>query len=162
MSLLRFVPAVPAALALSLGGAVAQTTPFEMPMADDPPATAPQTAPPGTPPPSGEDPIQRGIEGIMQDLLTRAQPHLEGLAGELQGAWSDYGPAFGQLTGLMDDIANYQTPERLPNGDILIRRKPDAPPPPPLDQLNALVPDPAPVPPPAPAIPPARGPQIDL
>lgn len=176
MTLLRFVPVVMAALALSPGGAVAQTAPFQMPMADDPPTAAPQTTPPGTAPaappattpPIGDDPIQRGIEGIMQDLLTRAQPHLEGLAGELQGAWSDYGPAFGQLTGLMDDIANYQAPERLSNGDILIRRKPDAPPPPPVDQLNALVPDrapdaaPVPAPPPVPAIPPASGPQIDL
>jgi hypothetical protein len=37
------------------------------------------------------------------------------------------------LLALMDDIGNYQPPERLPNGDILIRRKPDRPLPPPAE-----------------------------
>ncbi|WP_246026575.1 hypothetical protein [Paracoccus luteus] len=144
------------ALSLSAlpSAAPAQTAPFQMPKADDPPAaTAPLTDPDTDP--DAESGIPRGLEGILQDLLGRAQPHLEGLANELQGAVSDYGPAFQQLTGLMDDIANYQPPQRLPNGDILIRRKADAPPPPPLDELNALVPDRNPAP--APTLPPLSG-----
>jgi hypothetical protein len=28
---------------------------------------------------------------------------------------------------LMDDVTSYELPERLPNGDIIIRRSPDAP-----------------------------------
>ena len=31
---------------------------------------------------------------------------------------------------LMGDIRNYEMPEKLPNGDIIIRRKPDLPAPP--------------------------------
>ena len=41
----------------------------------------------------------------------------------------------------------------LPNGDILIRRKADAPPPPPLGDLQNLLPEPAP----EPALPPETG-----
>jgi hypothetical protein len=44
--------------------------------------------------------------------------------------------------GAIDDPLNYQMPEVLPNGDIIIRRRPDAP---------ALEPDAPPDAPPAPA-----------
>ena len=39
------------------------------------------------------------------------------------------------LAVLVDDLANYAMPQRLENGDVLIRRKADAPPPPPLGGL---------------------------
>ena len=60
----------------------------------------------------------------------------------------EYRPAMEELSRLMDDIGNYEMPpERLPNGDILIRRKADAPPPPPLGDLPGqqprMEPDPA-------------------
>ena len=42
--------------------------------------------------------------------------------GALRGPW--------RYPALMDDAKNYQAPERLENGDILIRRRADAPPPP--------------------------------
>ena len=48
-------------------------------------------------------------------------------------------PALRELGGLVDDIENYQRPERLPNGDIILRRRADAPPPPPTDRLERLV-----------------------
>lgn len=35
-------------------------------------------------------------------------------------------PVMRDLRGLVDDIGNYQAPELLPNGDIIIRRKPEA------------------------------------
>ncbi|MEO0360639.1 MAG: AAA+ family ATPase [Pseudomonadota bacterium] len=35
-----------------------------------------------------------------------------------------------RLRELVDDLDAYEAPERLPNGDIIIRRKPDAPEPP--------------------------------
>ena len=37
------------------------------------------------------------------------------------------GPAFVDVFDRVDSITNYQPPEILPNGDILIRRNPDAP-----------------------------------
>lgn len=135
-----------AALALSLAGsALAQGTPFEMPRADDPPSGAdrPYELP-------GED--GGGLlEGLLNDFVTRAQPHLEGFARDMGGLMEEYRPVFEELSKVMDDIGNYQMPpERLPNGDILIRRKADAPPPPPLEDLQNLLPERAPaLPPPA-------------
>lgn len=113
------------------GGALAQTAPFQMPRADDPPPAAetPHDAP------------ARGLDGLLNDLLDSAQPHLEGLARDLGGVVEDYAPMLDQLGNVMDDIGNYELPpERLPNGDILIRRKAGAPPPPALDQVPGLMP----------------------
>jgi hypothetical protein len=46
---------------------------------------------------------------FLQDWLTQLTPLLEGLRDRV------------------DDLSNYEAPEVLPNGDIIIRRKPDAP-----------------------------------
>lgn len=35
-------------------------------------------------------------------------------------------PMVEQLKDMVDDLNAYEAPERLPNGDIIIRRKPDA------------------------------------
>ena len=116
-------------------------TPFEMPRADDPPPGAPsdplrfpdiQRAP-------GEAPSP--LDELMNNMLRRAQPHLEDLARDMGGLVNDYAPVFEELGRLMDDIGNYELPpERLPNGDILIRRKAGAPPPPPLEELPNFLP----------------------
>lgn len=49
-------------------------------------------------------------------------------------------PMAERLRELIDDIDAYESPERLPNGDIIIRRKPKAPPapPPPAEDGVAL------------------------
>jgi len=36
----------------------------------------------------------------------------------------DLGPLLDSLKGKIDDFSNYEPPEVLPNGDIIIRRKP--------------------------------------
>jgi hypothetical protein len=36
-------------------------------------------------------------------------------------------PALEKMMALVDDMTNYELPEMLANGDIIIRRKPDAP-----------------------------------
>jgi hypothetical protein len=55
------------------------------------------------------------------DLLSEgARRLMEHVVGEL-------GPLLLQLESLMDEITAYQAPEMLPNGDIIIRRRPDAP-----------------------------------
>ena len=151
MTLFRFLPA---ALALTAGAAMAQTAPFQMPRADDPP---PSSAAPK------DDSVPGGIDTILQNLLNRAQPHLEGLARDLESTFDELSPAFQELSGLIDDIGNYETPERLENGDILIRRKPDAPPPPPLEDLRNLLPRGQGTTEPSPAVPvdPAQ-PQVEL
>ena len=53
----------------------------------------------------------------------------KGGAGE---AMAKMGPALQDLLAKMDDIRNYEPPEMLPNGDIILRRKLAAPPKPPV------------------------------
>ena len=71
----------------------------------------------------------------------------------MEGTLQEISPALRELGGLVDDIENYQRPERLPNGDIILRRRADAPPPPPTDRLERLVPGGDAVPGVAPAVP---------
>lgn len=152
--------ALTAALLLSLPAAAlaqqAPGTPWQMPRADEPPAA--ESLPPGEAAP--ENGLPGMLDGFMNELFERAQPHLEGLARDMGGLMEDYRPFFEEMSKLVDDIGNYELPpERLPNGDILIRRKADAPPPPPLEDLERLVPDSGE---PAPPQVPRAGPQIEL
>ena len=40
---------------------------------------------------------------------------------------AEMGPALAEMMTRIDDLRNYDSPEIMPNGDIIIRRKPDAP-----------------------------------
>lgn len=93
-----------------------------------PPAVA--EAPPA-PPGASEAPLsafeeaaRRLLQGWLSDLSPALREFEEGLSG--------LGPLMSDLAKLIGDVQHYQSPERLPNGDILLRRKPGAPPPPPL------------------------------
>lgn len=79
--------------------------------------------------------IERGLGIIAENLRNEFGPDLDRLAQGMGGALSDMAPMLRDLSALVDDLAHYETPERLENGDVLIRRKADAPPPPPLDDL---------------------------
>lgn len=61
-------------------------------------------------------------ERELRELGEAAQRWLNGLSSEIS-------PFVEQLGGLIDDLKSYEAPEMLPNGDIIIRRRPDAPPP---------------------------------
>lgn len=74
--------------------------------------------------------IEDGAESFFKDLLRDIEPQMNAIGRELGSRVTALGPVFDDLVNLMDDIKNYQAPERLANGDILIRRKPGAPPPP--------------------------------
>lgn len=78
--------------------------------------------------------MEEGAKMLMRGLMSEIEPTLE----ELRGSLAEMGPVFGEfmrelgpdfveLLGDVDDLRNYQAPEFLPNGDIIIRRKPDAP-----------------------------------
>ncbi|MBP1804786.1 hypothetical protein [Rubellimicrobium aerolatum] len=60
-----------------------------------------------------------------------ALPDLGGIAGEYLPTFSllasEMGPAFVEVFGRIDSISNYESPVILPNGDIILRRSPDAP-----------------------------------
>lgn len=61
------------------------------------------------------------LEGLMEEMrpmLEEARPYFE----------EEILPFLNRMGELMDDITAYELPERLPNGDIIIRRLPDAPP----------------------------------
>jgi hypothetical protein len=67
------------------------------------------------------EPRLRELEGMTEEMARQLEPTIEFLSTEI-------GPAFMALVARIDDLANYQAPEFLENGDIIIRRKPDAPP----------------------------------
>ncbi|MEM1273559.1 MAG: AAA+ family ATPase [Pseudomonadota bacterium] len=62
--------------------------------------------------------ILEGLREEMDPLLDEMQPFLE----------EEMLPFLRSLGDMIDDITVYEMPERLPNGDIIIRRSPDAPP----------------------------------
>lgn len=69
------------------------------------------------------DGIMRQMEPTMKDLRGMAEdigPRFRALATEM-------GPALIDLIDKVDDFRNYDAPVFLDNGDILIRRKPEAP-----------------------------------
>lgn len=79
--------------------------------------------------------MEEGAKLFFQGLLDQMDPALDdlrGLADQIEPTLQDFadkmGPAFIRLMAAVDDIANYDMPEFLPNGDIIIRRSPDAPP----------------------------------
>lgn len=153
-----------AVLASSAGAQTVEPAPFQMPKADETAPTSPNSGDRFQLPsrdPSGE---ANPIDEFLNELLGRAQPHLEGLARDVGGLMDEYAPVFEELSKLMDDIENYQLPpERLPNGDILIRRKADAPPPPPLEELPNFLPKGSTIPAPGkPVVTPPNGSQVDL
>lgn len=76
---------------------------------------------------------------------------LEGFKHRLDEAWDqmmrEIGPSIDSLGALIDtleridSLEHYERPEVLPNGDIVIRRKPDAPPLPEAPAPDAPAPD---------------------
>jgi hypothetical protein len=89
------------------------------------------------PAPAAPSQVEEGFS-LLED---GARMLLDGLMGEMEPALEDAAaalaaiePAMRQMLALVDDIGNYEAPERLPNGDILIRRKPGSPPPPALPE----------------------------
>ena len=96
---------------------------------------------------------EQGLMLLMDNLFDSVGPEMDQVGEGMSGIVARLAPALQDLAVLVDDIRNYQAPERLENGDILIRRNPDAPPPPPIGQnLRDLTrppsdADPAPLPP---------------
>ncbi|MEM6729302.1 MAG: hypothetical protein AAF618_12445, partial [Pseudomonadota bacterium] len=78
--------------------------------------------------------MQQGIELFLEGLQDEMAPAIEGM-GEMAREFGpamaelmrEMGPAFAALLERVDDLSNYEPPVILPNGDILIRRKPEAP-----------------------------------
>lgn len=67
------------------------------------------------------EPTLRDLEGMSAEMARQLEPALEFLSTEI-------GPALMALVARIDDLRHYEMPEFLDNGDIIIRRSPDAPP----------------------------------
>ena len=65
---------------------------------------------------AGERPLSEELDEVFRDLMEQMKPALNELLETLQ-----------VLEGI-DSIEHYERPEILPNGDIIIRRREDAPP----------------------------------
>ncbi|CUH81096.1 hypothetical protein TRM7557_03237 [Tritonibacter multivorans] len=87
-------------------------------------------------PPAEEGPslMQRGLElffeGIEEELspgLQQLQEMAETFGPALQEFLLQMGPALADIASEVQDWSRYELPEILPNGDIIIRRKPDVP-----------------------------------
>ena len=74
------------------------------------------------------------LEGMRREMAPALQD-LRALVDTMGPAMQDFlremGPALADLLGRVGDLSAYEAPELLPNGDIIIRRKPGAGPLPP-------------------------------
>jgi hypothetical protein len=68
--------------------------------------------------------MERGLALFFEGFRQELEPALEGMGDAL----TELQPALDSMMGMIDDITNYSMPEMLENGDIIMRRKPDAPP----------------------------------
>ncbi|MDP5348777.1 MAG: hypothetical protein NWQ32_10345 [Paracoccaceae bacterium] len=111
------------------------------------PAQAQDSDAPTPPVPEGQEAdqgqslMERGACMFLEGMRREMEPALEDLRDlmvemgpAMQQFMRDMGPAMADLLGRIDDLSAYEAPELLPNGDILIRRKPESGPlPPPAD-----------------------------
>lgn len=77
--------------------------------------------------------MEEGAKLLFRGLAQEMEPAIDEMGRafqDIEPALRQMGPRLRELVALMGDVANYEAPERLENGDILIRRKPGAPPPP--------------------------------
>ena len=78
--------------------------------------------------------MEEGAKLLLRGLLEEMDPAIEELKGladeigpQMQLFADEMGPAFAELMAQVDDLRNYEAPELLPNGDIIIRRRQVAP-----------------------------------
>jgi len=72
----------------------------------------------------GFDLLREGSRMILDGLMDDMRPMLEEARPFFEEEMLPFLESLGEL---IDDLAAYELPERLPNGDIIIRRSPDHP-----------------------------------
>lgn len=79
--------------------------------------------------------MEEGAQLFLRGLMAELDPalrELEEIAEEIEPAFREMarqmGPAFAEIMATIDNIRFYEAPVILENGDILIRRREDAPP----------------------------------
>jgi hypothetical protein len=78
--------------------------------------------------------MERGAQLFFEGLMQEMAPAFEGLSElmedvgpALQDFMTEMGPQLRNMLQQVEDWSVYEAPEVMPNGDIVIRRKPDAP-----------------------------------
>ncbi|WP_170454532.1 hypothetical protein [Ruegeria arenilitoris] len=106
-------------------------------------ATALFAAPASAQDEGGKSLMEQGAELFFEGLRKEMEPALEDLLGlaeqfgpAMQSFIEEMGPALAEIGGKVKDWSAYEAPEMLPNGDIIIRRKPDVP-----DQPDEVTPE---------------------
>ena len=72
----------------------------------------------------GFDLLREGSRMILEGLMDDMRPMIEDARPFFE---EEMLPFLESLGSLIDDLSAYEMPERLPNGDIIIRRSPDRP-----------------------------------
>jgi hypothetical protein len=72
--------------------------------------------------------MERGLALFFEGFQQEMEPELEEMSRALEQFGPAVAPALERLMAMVDDMTNYELPEMMENGDIIIRRKPDAPP----------------------------------
>ena len=67
--------------------------------------------------------LEEGARINMRSLLDDMEPAINEMKKGLGKAAAEMGPALRELFAKIDDIRNFNPPEVLPNGDIILRRK---------------------------------------
>lgn len=67
--------------------------------------------------------LEEGARIILRSLMDEMEPALQDMQKQFGEAAGEMGPALQKLAEMIGDIRNYEPPEMLPNGDIIIRRK---------------------------------------
>ncbi len=80
---------------------------------------------------TGKSLMEQGAELFFEGLRKEMEPALEDLQGlvgkfgpAMQSFFQEMGPALAELADDIEDWSAYEAPEMLPNGDIIIRKKP--------------------------------------
>ncbi|NNE51576.1 MAG: hypothetical protein HKN30_04150 [Sulfitobacter sp.] len=78
--------------------------------------------------------MERGAQLFMEGILKEMEPAIDELSElrdqmgpALRNFAQEMGPKLTELLEEVEDWSAYEAPEVLPNGDIIIRRKPDLP-----------------------------------
>ncbi len=66
----------------------------------------------------------QGLQTELEPAITEMQKFVDELTPELRRFAESMGPALADMMNQVEDWSVYEAPEMLPNGDIIIRRKP--------------------------------------
>lgn len=70
----------------------------------------------------------RGLTAELEPALNEFRDLAQEMEPAIRGFATEMGPRIMELMTLVDDLKHYSPPEMLGNGDIIIRRRADAPP----------------------------------